>query len=440
MNSKWLFRILVAVAVGVPVTAAFLFFMDNVTLFAILCGAAAVELILAWALYRNLIGPHNAMLMGVDLLAAQDFSTRLRPVGNAETRRVVGIFNRMIDELRKERLAEQERNYFLNLLLEESAQGVIILDVDGRISLVNRVGARLLEVDGPQSLIGRTLEETDGELARILISLKPEDDRIVRLSGQAVYRCLRSSFVDKGFDRPFFLIEEMTRELMRIEKESYERVIRMMAHEVNNSIGGIGTTLNVVGDILAAHPSPEWDDVADAVEAAGERCRSIGGFIDRLADVVRIPAPVIDRVSLGELIRTADAFTRIECQRRDITLTISLPPEEIFIEADGIQLEQVLINILKNAYQAIGRGGEIRITATDNPPTLTVADNGPGISADVQGKLFAPFFTTKPNGQGIGLTLIREVLLAHGFRFGLTVEDGWTVFRIVFTEDGNPCR
>lgn len=398
--------------------------------FYIILGIALLELGLSVVLYRRLITPNQAMLMGMDLLQSQDFSSRLRPGRSRETNRVIHVFNRMMSELKNERLSVREKNHFLDLLLEASPQGIIMLDFDERISFINRAGSALLKLEDPASFIGKTLAELDIELAAVLLSLRDGDDQVVRTPGHSLCRCVRSSFIDRGFNRPFILIEEMTRELMQIEKESYERVIRMMSHEVNNSIGGIGATLDVVAEILVKNQSPEWTDVLQAVEASGERSRSLGEFVNKLADVVRIPNPVFAKVSVNELLRSADAFSRIECRNRNIDLCLSLLAEDIVLEADGIQLEQVLVNIIKNAYESIGKEGNIRISVSENPLVLSVADNGPGISPEVRDKLFVPFFTTKHSGQGIGLTMIREVLFNHGFRFSLTTENDWTTFRI----------
>ena len=239
----------------------------------------------------------------------------------------------------------------------------------------------------------------------------------------------RHLLIDSGFNRPFVLIEELTQELGRIEKASYERIIRMMSHEVNNSVGAIGSTLDVLSDVLHGDETGSWDDLQPAVDASIDRCGKLARFVGDLADVVRIPEPVLAEVSLNELARSVEALTRVECERRNIRLELSLAPEEPRVSVDGIQFEQVLVNIVKNAYEAIGRDGEIRITTAADPVSIAIENDGPAISEAVKAKLFTPFFTTKPTGQGIGLMFIREVLNNHGLRFSLSSPDK-TVFRI----------
>lgn len=430
MKSKRLFWLLAALVFGSLITTGILFSDTHPALFWTMEGIAVLSLALFASLYLRLIKPYQILLNGMELLNEQDFSHRLRSVGNSEANRLIEIFNRMMTELKNERLQVRETNRFLDLLIQASPQGVIVMDFDERISAVNQAGLRLLKIDDIETVRGKKPGESGCRLASELDGLKSGDDRIVRISGQAVFRCVRSSFVDRGFDHPFILIEELTRELMRIEKASYERIIRMMAHEVNNSIGAIGATLNVVSDILQQPEDRNWQDVLPAVSASFERCGNLAHFTSKLADVVRIPEPVRTDLSLNELIRSVDALTRIECRKRNIALSLSAADPDTVIRADGIQMEQALVNIVKNAYEAIGTDGEIRIIATADPPSIAVEDNGPGIPDDVRKQLFTPFFTTKPSGQGIGLMLVREVLSNHGMTFDLVSENGRTRFEI----------
>ena len=393
---------------------------------------AALSLVLFILLYKRLVKPFQILLNSTELLRQQDFSSRLRHVNNTEANLLIDIFNRMMAQLKEERLLVRERNEFLDLLVKASPQGVVILDFDDRISEINPAGMKMLGITDISNVRGKLLKDTDGELALRLGELESGGKEVVRTSGTAIYRCIRSSFIDKGFDHPFILIEELTHELMRMEKESYERIIRMMSHEVNNSIGAIGSTLHVVSDVLCEENDSHFADVIPAVKASAERCGHLGQFISNLADVVRIPLPVLADVTINELAKSVDALTGMERRYRDIELTMELDPDDATIRADGIQLEQVLVNIVKNGCEAIGNGGHIKITTCSATPSITVEDDGPGIPADAQQKLFSPFYTTKPDGQGIGLMFVREVLINHNAGFRLHSEGGTTKFEILF--------
>lgn len=432
MKSRWIFWIIVVFITGILIAIGFLFFRDESTPFWVIQCIAIASVILSLFLYKKLIRPYRIILNGMQLLKEQDFSTHLRPVNNKDANQLIDIFNRMISQLRNERLAVREKNHFLDLLIHASPQGIIILDFSKQISDINASGLKLLGINNLSSVKGMPLGKASFELAAPLASLKTGDDVIIRGSGVAAYRCICSSFVDQGFNHPFILIEELTRELLKVEKDSYERIIRMMSHEVNNSVGAIGATLNVVSDIFKQDGREEWKEVLPAVEASFDRCGHLAQFISNLARVVRIPAPSFSEISLNEQVRAVDALTRIECRKRNIQLVLVLTDQEHTIRMDGIQFEQVLVNIIKNAYESIGRDGEVRIVTKSSPLSIAVEDNGPGITDEIKQKLFTPFFTTKQSGQGIGLMFVRDVLLNHQFRFSLNTENGWTSFKIFF--------
>lgn len=432
MKLKWLYIALVVFIFGGLIGLGFLFKTYETKLIWIIEGIALSGILLSVVIYRQLIKPYEMLLSGMELLKDQDFSTTLRLVKNREANQVIGIFNRMINQLRSERLQIREKNRFLDLLINASPQGILVMDYDFRITDINPAGLRLLHIRRLSDVQGKTFSELNHPLAPALSSLEPEEDRVIRGESLSIYRCVRSSFSDQGFNHPFILIEELTRELLEVEKASYERIIRMMSHEVNNSVGAIGSTLNVVSDICSLSDAEEWQEVLPAVDASLNRCDHLAQFISKLAEVVRIPPPSFSYLSLNELAKSVDSLTRIECNRRDIRLTLCLSPEENIVRADGIQLEQVLVNLIKNAYEAIGEHGEIRITTSSTPATILIEDDGPGVPTEVKDKLFTPFFTTKPAGQGIGLMFVRDVLINHECRFGLSNEEGWTRFRISF--------
>lgn len=435
MKSKFIFWILAVIVFGAILYLGTLFLHTNLYMFLVIEGIGVLSVILFFFLYYRLIRPYHIILEGMELLKAQDFSTRLRPTSSKEANDLIEVFNKMMEQLKDERLRVREKNQFLDLLIGASPQGVIILDFDDKITGINPSGLRLLGIDDLEDVLGKKLIESDIKMAGQLASLEPQDDVVIRSSGITMYRCVRSSFLDRGFAHPFILVEELTHELLKTEKKSYEGIIRMMAHEVNNSVGAIGATLNVISDILSQdeyQQISEFRDVVPAVDASYDRCRHLGKFISNFAEVVKIPEPVLSSVDVNELARSVDALTSIECQRRNIKLILKLAEGKSIVTIDSIQFEQVLVNIVKNAYEAIGENGEIRIVTRSVPSSITIMNNGSEITEEVRHKLFTPFFTTKQGGQGVGLMFVREVLLNHGCKFDLRSEGGWTSFDISF--------
>ncbi len=433
MKSKIIFWILAVLVFGSILYIGTLFFNTNLYIFLIIEGIGILSIFLFLNLYYRLIKPYQIIQDGMELIKNQDFSTRIRPTSSSEANELIAVFNRMMDQLKDERLQVREKNHFLDLLINASPQGVIILDFDEHITGINPAGMRLLNITNLSEVIGTKLTDSGISIATELAALKPEEDIVIRSSGITMYRCVRSFFLDRGFSHPpFILIEELTHELLKIEKKSYEGIIRMMAHEVNNSVGAIGATLNVISDILRQNEYKELTDVIPAVDASYERSRHLGRFISNFAEVVKIPEPALGDADLNELARSVDALTRIECQRRNIRLELELAEPIEPVSIDSIQFEQVLVNIVKNAYEAIDKDGIIKIITRGNPLSITVMNDGCDITEEVRHKLFTPFFTTKTEGQGIGLMFVREVLLNHNCKFDLDSKNNWTSFDIYF--------
>jgi len=378
--------------------------------------------------YRKIVKPLNSIGSGMELLREQDFSSRLSPVGQYEADRIVNVFNRMMEQLKNERLRLREQNNFLDLLIKASPMGVILTTLDEDLSELNPMAQKMLGVC-QEDVLGKKMNEIDSPLAAELANVPKGETATVRLNDSNIYRCTHSSFIDRGFQHPFFLIESLTDEVMKAEKKAYEKVIRMIAHEVNNTTAGITSTLDTVEQALSTEEG--MDDICDVMRVCTERCFSMSRFITRFADVVKIPEPTPTPVDLNDLAFTCKRFMEGMCTDRNIKLRLEIDETLKEVKMDASLFEQVLVNIIKNAAESIEKDGEI-IVRTLSPATIEVVDNGKGISKEVEAKLFSPFFSTKPNGQGIGLIFIREVLMRHGCTFSLrTYADGLTRFRIL---------
>lgn len=439
MRIKFLFYLLalLLVALGVWLAVYFRRAEDAHIQAYLMEGAIAFILIYLVVFYRRIVRPMNTISSGMELLREQDFSSRLSPVGQYESDRMVNIFNRMMDQLKNERLRLREQNQFLDLLIQASPMGVIITTLDNEVSQLNPVALKMLGIR-PEEILGKRLGGIDSPLAKELASLSKEQTTVVRLNDANIYKCTHSYFIDTGFKHPFFLIERMTEEVMRAEKRAYEKVIRMISHEVNNTTAGITSTLDTVGQALANEQGME--DICEMMHVCTERCFSMSRFITRFADVVKIPEPVLHAISLNELVSGCARFMEGLCSDRSISLHLDLSPNAGSVNIDASLFEQVLVNILKNAAESISsippasREAQGQITVkTFTPAGIEITDNGPGISQETEAKLFTPFFSTKPHGQGIGLVFIREVLTRHNCTFSLrTGSDGLTRFRILF--------
>ena len=431
MKLKTLFFLLALLLLGAWGILFFFVLKEKGTLVYVGEAVVTVSLIVLVYFYRKVVQPLNSIANGMDLLREQDFSSRLAPVRQAEADRIVDMFNRMMDQLKNERLRLREQNHFLDLLINVSPMGVVILDFDGKISMLNMAAMRFLGYTVADELVGKRFQDLDAPLAGEIARLPKDTVDTIRLSDAMIYRCSRLSFIDRGFAHPFVLIESLTTEVVKAEKKAYEKVIRMIAHEVNNTTAGITSTLETVGEALKEMDDTE--DIQEVMKVCVERCYGMSRFITNFANVVKIPEPSLEQVRLNDRVTACRMFMETVCRDRRITFHNELCPENPTVRIDTVLFEQVLVNIIKNAAESIGECGDIYIRTTASPVTLEIADSGKGISREVEAKLFSPFFSTKPNGQGIGLIFIREVLTKHGCTFSLrTYPDGLTRFRISF--------
>lgn len=431
MKLKFYFLFLVILMLAVWGMLFVLLGTERGVLFYLAEALLTIGLVFLIFFYRKVVKPLQTIGNGMELLKEQDFSSRLRSVGQVEADRIVQIFNRMMDQLKDERMRLREQNHFLDLLVSASPMGVIILTFDGQISMINKAALSFFHIHSEAEVLNRTLNELEVPLADEIARIPHDSTETVRLSDSMIYRCSHLSFIDRGFAHPFILIESLTAEVMKAEKIAYEKVIRMIAHEVNNTVAGVTSTLDTVDEALEEIVATE--ELREVMKVCGERCLGMSRFITNFANVVKIPEAQLAPVSLNHRVEVCKIFMENICRNRNINLHLDLCSEDTVVNMDAMLFEQVMVNIIKNAAESIHHQGDIYIKTSTHPATLEIADTGGGISKEVEAKLFSPFFSTKPNGQGIGLIFIREVLANHDCSFSLrSYPDGLTRFIIQF--------
>ncbi|MES1244710.1 MAG: ATP-binding protein [Acidobacteriota bacterium] len=393
-------------------------------------GLFVLSIALGWMLVRSFFVPLDLIRTGAELMSERDFSSRFREVGQPEMDALIRIYNEMSERLRDERLRLQEQNYFLDRLLAASPAGVLTLDFDGRLSAINPSARKLLQVEGNvQGLALAGLGPLGAELAGV-----PSGESRVVADGPRRLKVSRAELFDRGFSRSFLLVEELTEELRASEKAAYGKLIRMMSHEVNNSVGPVSSLLDSFRGYSSALGDEDRRDFEEAIDVAVARMRRLSAFMNGFAEVVRLPEPDRRPCDLRRLLDEIVLLLRPELERRRIRAEWGTTETVPSVDLDRNQIEQVLVNVLRNAMESIGEDGRIglRLFLDGDRTVLTVSDTGPGIPEDVRPLLFTPFFSTKRDGRGLGLTLVREILAAHEARFGLENRNGGAEFRVRF--------
>jgi nitrogen fixation/metabolism regulation signal transduction histidine kinase len=431
MRLRTKFLVFVFILHIVALVLSYIIFKDNIVVFIASEFLILVSIIIASQLYKEMIRPLQTLMMGIEAIKDKDFNVRFLTTGKYEMDRLIGIYNEMMDQLREERTRQEQQHFFLEKLIYTSPTGILILDYNENVQQANPKSLDLLGVSEKQ-IVGRTISDIDIPIIQEIRHLKSGEGKTVSLNGIHTFKVQRSHFIDRGFPRSFVMIEELTTEILAAEKKAYGKVIRMMAHEVNNTIGPVNSILQ-----SALQTGNLWADknhnLHQAFQVAVERNQNLNIFMRNFADVVRLPEPNKKKVDLHSIVKSVTTLMSLMAGKKKIQFIYHFHEEPIFISADEQQLEQALINIVKNSMEAIDEKGSVEFTTTLHPKKLLIADTGKGIAKEHSDHLFSPFFSTKKDGQGVGLTLVKEILLTHGFEFSLkTTAAGTTIFDVQF--------
>lgn len=367
--------------------------------------------------------PYRHVINGVKSLTSNENGVMFRKTGDKDLDKLITLYNTMVTNISEERYRLEGQGQFLEDLIRVSPIGIIILDFDGNVTEINPLAQKYLQLpkdNGKEIILPNPLLE----------DIHEGKSDIITLNSNKRFRVLKNQVRYKGFYRTFIMIEDLTVELLQSEKEAYGKVIRMMAHEVNNSTGAVNSILQSVGEFLTDKKmDPIW---SEAVQVAIERNKNLGRFLDNFAKVIRLHPPHMQSVLISDLCENVIKLWQFKTSHRNIKLQLSICENTQKIQVDPIQIDQVLHNIIKNSFEAIEDQGEIHIHIRNQGKTLLITDTGTGITEETAANFNQPFFSTKPNGQGIGLMLSREILTAHGANYKLWSENGLTNFLIEF--------
>jgi two-component system nitrogen regulation sensor histidine kinase NtrY len=407
--------LLLALLSGLPAVALALFLLwdggySERTLWTVGGLVAGVWLALAFSARETVARPLQTLSNLLGALREGDFSFRARagrdhgPLGDA-----LRELNAMAQTLREERLGALEASALLRRVMEEIDVAVFAFDGQGRLRLANQAGEDLLG-QPEERLLDRAASEIGfGEM------LEGEAPRVVEGNfpgGSGRFELRRGTFRQGGLPHQLVVLADVSRALREEERAAWQRLIRVMGHELNNSLApikSIASSLDALVSRGARGPDVEAD-VRRGLAVIASRAESLGRFMDAYARLARLPPPQRQAVPVGELVR------RVAAMEPRVRVKVA-PGPEVEVRADPGQVEQVLLNLVRNAAEAaLETGGGVRASWLAPPRggfvEVHIEDEGPGLPSTAN--LFVPFFTTKPQGSGIGLVLSRQIAEAHG--------------------------
>jgi two-component system, NtrC family, nitrogen regulation sensor histidine kinase NtrY len=431
MSKKWTFIWLTFIFALFLALAIYCFHKNNPVL--LVTAELAIPILYAVTIIIILksFKPIGSIARSLSLLKEGDFNITMVKTGNSDVDKIIEVYNSMIVRLREERLSVREKNQFLDLLIESSPLGIIILDLDNRILDLNNTAIRILGIK-EENVKARYLSDLNNNIASEISAIEYEKKQLIISADGQKYLCRKLFFMDHGFKHPFFIIEEFTEEIRKAEKEAYGKLIRMMAHEVNNTIGSVNSIMSSIHSNPESFVSSDKEDIVKMLGIAIQRNYQMNRFMQNFANVVKLPVPEKEKMNLNEsLIIVIESFSSV-FREKSISTEINLDESSPIISADRSQMEQVFSNILKNSVEALPVNGIIKVSTDLAASCIMFEDNGPGLSREVMEKLFTPFFTTKQGGQGIGLTLVQEILTNHGFAFSFSNKAGGGTEFIIF--------
>jgi nitrogen fixation/metabolism regulation signal transduction histidine kinase len=404
-------------------------------------------IILVWRvvnLYNYVNITNRKLVRFLESVRYDDFSVRFSANQSDSTfRELSKQFNEVLDAFRQVRADKEANSQYLQTIVQHVNTGLIAFDESGRVELINNAALRLLGLYRLKVI--KDLQEDNPELQDLLLNLSSGGsvlyqaavDRQLSITGTAIR--MRGKLIK------LVAIQNIQSELENKELEAWQNLTRVLRHEIMNSVTPIASLVSTMRDIVQqeiqetghAGSSETWQDLNEALEVVENRTNGLMNFVNAYRTFTSIPKPILNPVLVLPLVQRIASLFAPTLQEKNIRLTWDIQPADLRLLLDQDQIEMVLINLIKNAVEILeGRPNariEIKssVDQTAQKAVLEVSDNGPGIEPNALEQIFIPFFTTKEDGTGVGLSLSRQILqmhsgvlsvesqLGHGARFSL---------------------
>jgi nitrogen fixation/metabolism regulation signal transduction histidine kinase len=358
---------------------------------------------------------------------SQTFSSRQ---GGSSFQELNAAFADVISEFKRARSEKEAQYRYLQTLVQHIGLGILSFDQSGKVDLINNAAKRLLRVNYLNNV--RSLESFSPRLVETLLSSKPAEKVLVKVDDGD--QTLTLAVCPPRFRLPARLItivsmQDIESELAEQEMVAWQKLIRVLTHEIMNSVTPIASLASTVNDLVSETEKPKEgrtlemnsetrEDIREAAATIRNRSQGLLHFVDAYRNLTRIPKPDFQIFPAAGLLERVVQLMKNQIEKEGVQLKVEVEPKSLELTADPELIEQVVINLMLNAMEALQGTPDPRIELLSRLDErgrvlITVADNGPGITDEVKEKIFTPFFTTKEEGSGIGLSLSRQIMRLH---------------------------
>lgn len=354
-------------------------------------------------------------------------------------------FNEVLEAFRKARSEKEENWQYLNTVVQQVRTGILSFDTEGHVQLINANAKRFTGITSLNNI--HELKDREPKLYQALTEVEPGKSTLYKVGNEFLLTIQATELRIRGNTVKLVTLQNIQTELQKQELEAWQNLTRVLRHEIMNSITPISSLTSTLREVLDHDlikkngvyelKGEGADDLREGLTTIESRSKGLIKFIDAYREYTSLPQPKLKTVRLKEIIEKVAQFMKPEIRKTNIQFNYSCESEYLTLQVDEEMIEQVLINLLKNAYEAIAdrENGKMELVGkySENAIIIEVTDNGPGIIPEALDKVFVPFFTTKKTGSGIGLALSRQIMQLHNGT--LTVEsqpEVKTVFRLRF--------
>jgi two-component system nitrogen regulation sensor histidine kinase NtrY len=355
-------------------------------------------------------------------------------------------FNEVLEAFRKARSEKEEHWQYLNTVVQQVRTGILSFDTEGEVQLMNANAKKFIGVTAIKNI--KELIQLNPRLYHAINSVEPGKSELYKAATNDLYLTIQATELRiRGIDVKLVTLQNIQPELQKQELEAWQNLTRVLRHEIMNSITPISSLTSTLREILDHDMSKKethWelkdeaaDDLREGLGTIENRSRGLIKFIDAYREYTSLPKPKMTTVRLLDLIEKVAQLMKNEIKKTKIDFQYECSSEYLTIQADVEMIEQVLINLLKNAIEALAETDHPKLTLTgryvENSVKIEVTDNGPGIIKEAREHIFVPFYTTKRTGSGIGLSLSRQIMQMHNGSLSVESEpDVKTVFTMKF--------